>query len=201
MVCRYSASFYKADAWNASAAWYDAEIAESERTGDGTPWSATPHFERCTKGNGSGSGNATCTTVKDVIDASIASLGALLDQYHVDIYASGHVHSYSMTWPIFGGAVAKKSLVNPHGTVHVVEGNGGVPGSHTHSRIMPCTRSSPQEPVVPVDLFKVCGNGKNYGRLFTTNASVLTYEHVNNADGRVMDTWSIVKTRPQTTMQ
>jgi hypothetical protein len=37
----------------------------------------------------------------------------------------------------------------------------------------------------------------NYGRLVTTNASVLTYEHVDNANGRVTDSWSIVKTTVQ----
>ena len=39
--------FYEADAWDASAAWYDAEVAENERNGDGAPWSSTPHYERC----------------------------------------------------------------------------------------------------------------------------------------------------------
>jgi hypothetical protein len=34
----------------------------------------------------------------------------------------------------------------------------------------------------------------NYGRLVTTNASVLTYEHVENANFVVTDSWSIVKT-------
>ena len=191
--CRYSARFYDADAWDASAAWYEGEAAESERDGDGTPWSATLHFEACSEK--SGGGNMTCATVKDTVEASIASLGALLDQYHVDIYAAGHVHSYSATWPVFGGELVNKSLVNPHGTVHVVEGNGGVPGTHTHSTVMPCTKHEPHERPAPLDLFRMCGNGKNYGRLVTTNASVLTYEHVNNVNGRVMDRWSIVKTQ------
>ena len=139
----------------------------------------------------------TCSTVKDTVEASIASLGALLDRYHVDIYAAGHVHSYSTTWPVFGGALVNKSLIDPQGTVHVVEGNGGVPGTHTHSRVMPCTKNSPQEPPSPMDVFRICGNGKNYGRLVTSNASVLTYEHVDNVNGVVTDKWSIVKTKSE----
>ena len=192
----YSAVFYEEEAWGASAAWYDAEVAESERSGS-EPWSATPHFEGCANGKGSAT-NATCATVKDIVDASIDSLGVLLDLYHVDIYASGHVHSYSVTWPVFGGAVAKKSLVNPKGTVHVVEGNGGVPG--VHHRYMAghlpkaCNRTAPQEPPSPMDIFRMCDVGENYGRLVTTNASVLTYEHVDNARENVTDSWSIVKT-------
>ena len=197
----YSAEFYAEGAWNASAAWYSGEVAETER-GMG-PWSATPHFESCAKATGSrtrsaGNGTATCTTVKDVVDASIASLGALLDQHHVDIYAAGHVHSYSTTWPLFNGAVANKSFVDPHGTVHVLEGNGGVPGTlhgrYATSTIGNCTRSARQEPVKPLAVFRNCGRGGNYGRLLTTNASVLTYEHVANGNGKIMDSWSIVKT-------
>jgi hypothetical protein len=201
----YSATFYDEEAWGASAAWYDAEIAESERNGDGTPWSSTPHFEGCpgtATGNtetGSGANATSCATVKDVVEASIASLGALLDQYRVDVYAAGHVHSYSTTWPIFGNAIAKKSYVDPHGTVHVVEGNGGVPGAHAHSKLMSCGKNNPRTDPAQVDFFRVCGLGMNYGRLVTTNASVLTYEHVVNADDHVMDSWSIVKT--QTTVQ
>jgi hypothetical protein len=189
----YTAMFHEEGAWNASAAWYSGEEAEQERTGDGN-WSATPHFERCAQQEtGSGIGNATCSTVKDIVEASISSLGALLDQHRVDIYAAGHVHSYSVTWPIFGGTVANKSLINPRGTVHVVEGNGGVPGVHRNSRVMPCSRNTPQQPPSPLDDYRMCGSGMNYGRLVTTNASVLTYEHVNNNNGVVMDTWSIVK--------
>jgi hypothetical protein len=34
--CRYSAVFHEEQAWDASAAWFTGEVAESERTGDGT---------------------------------------------------------------------------------------------------------------------------------------------------------------------
>jgi hypothetical protein len=193
-LSRYTAAFYADDAWDASAAWYNGDAAEYERVGDGTPWAETPHFEGCPKGTGGDNGNGTCATVKDVVEASITSLGALLDEHHVDIYAAGHVHSYSATWPIFAGVAAKKSLVNPHGTVHVVEGNGGVPGTHHPASVMPCTKPSPQEPPFPMDLFRMCGRGMNYGRLVTTNASALTYEHVDNSNGEITDSWSIVKT-------
>ena len=45
-----------------------------------------------------------------------------------------------------------------------------------------------------MDIFRMCDMGENYGRLVTTNASVLTYEHVDNARENVTDSWSIVKT-------
>ena len=46
-----------------------------------------------------------------------------------------------------------------------------------------------------LNLFRICGRGMNYGRLVTMNASVLTYEHVDNDNERVTDRWSIIKTR------
>ena len=91
----YSANAFQADFERASAAWWTSEVAEHERNGDGTPWSATPHFEECAKGKRKGSGNATCATVKDVVEDSIYVVGTLLDTYHVDVYAAGHDHSYA----------------------------------------------------------------------------------------------------------
>jgi hypothetical protein len=189
----YTASFYEASFERASAAWYTGEVAESERKGDGTPWSATPHFEECDKkGKRNESENVTCTTAKEVVEESISTLGALLDKYHVDIYASGHEHQYSVTWPIFGGALTEQSFANPKGTVHVVEGNGGVPGAHEHTKLFPCKKAGAGS--APLNVFRKCGLGMNYGRLVTMNASVLTYEHVANSDDRVYDSWSIIKT-------
>ena len=187
--------FHNVNSRDASAAWYAGEVAESERNGDGTPWSETPHYEECAP-ESTGGGNTTCATVKDVVEASIASLGALLDQYRVDIYAAGHVHSYSTTWPIFDRRVAKKSLIDPHGTVHVLEVNGGVPGTGVSrsgrrrvSRIVNCTRSAPQEPRSPMDVFRICVTGINYG---PDNNELVTYEHVDNTNGQITDKWSNV---------
>ena len=36
-------------------------------------------------------------------------------------------------------------------------------------------------------LYRICGTGGAYGRLLTTNASVLRYEHVENPTGKVSD--------------
>ena len=173
----HSPAFHSGEYEHASAEWYGAEEGEYERKGDGTPWTAMSHFEGCAD-------NTTCTTVKDVVVQARSTLGALLDAHHVDIYAAGHVHSYSATWPIFGGLPTAKSFVNPKGTVHIVEGNGGVPGAHSHAKMLSCKEPS---------IFRACGIGMAYGRLATTNASVLTYEHVENDSGHVSDTFSIRK--------
>ena len=45
-----------------------------------------------------------------------------MDKYDVDIYIAGHVHSYSVTWPLTNGKVTQTNLRNPTGVVHVLEG-------------------------------------------------------------------------------
>jgi hypothetical protein len=146
-ACRYSAVFHDAHAWDASAAWYAAEVSEGERSGDETPWSNTPHFERC---EGSGKKNASCATVRDVVEESISTLGRLLDQFHVDVYAAGHVHSYSTTWPIFGGMVAKKSLVDPNGCdIYFLGSSCSEINVHRLSISCGLTRACPQDGARP----------------------------------------------------
>jgi hypothetical protein len=62
--------------------------------------------------------------------------------------------------------------------------------------MFPCKKAASKKgyPPVALDLFRACGFGMNYGRLVTSNASVLTYEHVDNENDHVADSWSIVKT-------
>ena len=47
------------------------------------------------------------------------------------------------------------------------------------------------------DWMRIHGSGGAHGRLVTSNASVLTYEHVfnngNDGKGEVMETWSVQK--------
>ena len=117
-------------------------------------------------------------------------LDPILAKYKVDVYDAGHVHSYDTTWPMCNGTVCgAKSYVDPQGTVHITEGNGGVPGVSGKNTLRPCnTTKTPYA--------RMCGTGGAYGRFIAWNATVLTYEHVENPTGNVSDTWSIVKTRP-----
>ena len=134
-----------------------------------------------------------CSTVGDQLALTRSALEPLLDEYGVDVYIAGHVHSYSVSWPLKGGAVTAKSLVDPAGVVHVLEGNGGVPNHGARdpawvNTIRNCSGDPTQS------LYRVCGTGGAYGRLLASNASVLEYEHVENPTGRVSDTWAITKT-------
>ncbi len=71
--------------------------------------------------------------------------------------------------------------------MHITEGNGGVPGQGMLQRNTLGECSNP-------DLFPMCGNGNSYGRLIASNASVLTYEHVENPTSKVTDVFHIMRT-------
>ena len=92
-----------------------------------------------------------------------------------------------VTWPMVNGNATQKNYIKPKGTIYVTEGNGGVPGAPgKHAFTYPKT-----------DWMRIHGSGGAHGRLVTSNASVLTYEHVfnngNDGKGEVMETWSVQK--------
>lgn len=124
-----------------------------------------------------------CRTVGDVLRSQRGWLEPLLEKYGVDVYDAGHVHSYDSTWPICRGELCggTKSFADPNGTVHITEGNGGVPDVDATNTLGPCTSDSDYR------LARNCGTGGAYGRFIAWNATALTYEHVENPTGKVTD--------------
>jgi hypothetical protein len=112
------------------------------------------------------------------------------------------VHSYSVSWPLRNGQVVNntRSYDDPQGTVHILEGNGGVPSQNGGMGGVPgppsnavgeCRGMAPES-----SPFRICGKGGAYGRLIAHNASVLEYEHVENPTGKVTDRFAIRKSKP-----
>jgi len=115
---------------------------------------------------------------------------------------AAQVHDYCSTYPICydnatetsarcaGAGPAAGDVVsftNPKGTVHITEGNGGVPGVSAKTTLNNCTS-------VNNTWCRVHGSeGGAYGR-WIANATTLTYQHVENNGSRVTDTFTIVKT-------
>lgn len=128
-----------------------------------------------------------------------SGLEPLMHKHGVDVYNAGHVHDYCSTWPICydtnsktadvckNNGTAIKSFKQPKGTVHVCEGNGGVPGVvGTSTLSLKCGSAGAS------DWCRAHGSGGAYGRLTAFNATHLRYEHVQNNGGDVTDTWTIV---------
>jgi len=170
----------------ASAAYYTGEEAEKYTT-SGHNFVARHCDEK-----------GVCEQSVGEFQASIQGyLDPVLHQYKVDVFNSGHIHMYNSNWPICYNTTSNassicldpwdgseiKSFVDPRGTVHVTDGNGGVPGvvgtyavSNT-SCTQPWCRAQSQ--------------GAGYGRWITSDAMTLRYEHVQNSDGNVSDAWEI----------
>lgn len=49
----------------------------------------------------------------------------LFEQYQVDMVLTGHDHHYERTYPIRGGSIEKRELINLSGIVYVITGGGG----------------------------------------------------------------------------
>jgi hypothetical protein len=95
------------------------------------------------------------------------------------------VHDYESTYPICGnGTVCQLNYNQPRGTVHICEGNGGVPGVPGDFSMVNCT-----EPDAP--WCRVHGTGGAYGRITIFNATTLRYDHVQNNGGQITDSFVI----------
>jgi hypothetical protein len=61
----------------------------------------------------------------DFIDQSFqAAMEKLFYDYQVDIYFSGHIHSYERTWPVYQGIV-EPTYQNPRATTYIMLGGSG----------------------------------------------------------------------------
>lgn len=136
-------------------------------------------------------------TVGDLVDDASSILLPLFDQYKVDVFDAGHIHDYCSTYPMcYDGAGAADLCpgfgpsfgdvyVDAPGTVHVTEGNGGVPGVTANTVLENCTRAA--------DWCRTHGTeGGAHGR-WIVNSTHLVYQHVQNAGSNVTDTFTLVK--------
>jgi hypothetical protein len=133
-------------------------------------------------------------TIGDMHRELSSALEPLLEKYNVDVYAAGHVHDYNSNWPICQGTICKDAqdqnilnFDNSNGTVHIVEGNGGVPGVIGASTLNNCTSTATNP------WCRKHGTGGAYGRIVANDAHSMTYSHVQNNGGKVTDTFTLTK--------
>jgi len=120
-----------------------------------------------------------------------AQLEDILNQYHVDLFLSGHVHSYERMLPIYRGEVAQfervsgddsyRYIVNPTAPVYIVQGKAGHLG----------------------DFEKKPYDGKNFTVTVDMSYSALAIHSLNNTHlhlenlqsktGKVVDEFYIIK--------
>ena len=133
-------------------------------------------------------------TIGDMYRELSSALEPLLVKYNVDIYAAGHVHDYNSNWPICNSTICKDSQGNAiynydssNGTVHITEGNGGVPGVVGASTLTTACN------VTATPWCRSHGTGGAYGRIVAHDSHSLTYSHVQNNGGNVTDAITLTK--------
>lgn len=112
---------------------------------------------------------------------------------------AGHVHDYTVNWPLDNNsAVTQRNYSNPRGTIHICEGNGGVPaGGYTCGGSNHSGHNKSCETPCVADYCRIHRFDPAYGRWFTDNASVLVYQHVPNDPAHFatgMETWHVTQT-------
>lgn len=191
---------------NMSAAHYIGDERMGEYAVDGTKMKfescdAAPKQTNKPAGAAGAAGAASaasaasaCQTVGEFQATLGEALQPLFRRYGVDLYNAGHVHSYESTWPLCdfltgslcrdSNGTALKTLDEPRGTVHITEGNGGVPGVPATFGVGKC---SPKWGGC-----RIVGTGGAYGRI-TAMPTTLTYDRIANNGGSVTDTWTITQ--------
>jgi hypothetical protein len=195
MVMSHFPLFHTQTAANAnmSAAHYIGDERMGEYAVDGTEMK----FEPCPTGGE----NAKCQTVAQFQEALGNALQPLFRKHGVDVYNAGHVHSYENTWPLcdfLTGALCRdsngtelKTFQEPRGTVHITEGNGGVPGVPATFGVQPCNQSRHASTRI-WEGCRVIGSGGAYGRIIAT-PTTLTYNRIANNGGSVTDSWTMTQ--------
>lgn len=128
-----------------------------------------------------------CETYGDWHASIISDFEPLLLKYKVDLMGAGHNHRYETTWPMKSGKTCAKSYENPACPVYFVEGNGGVPGrAAAVSDLQDCSHLA--DWCRKYDTKQTGG----YTRL-TATRTTLQYDHVQNSDAKVIDSFTIVQ--------
>ncbi len=126
-------------------------------------------------------------------DGMIADLEPLFFAAGVDLHAAGHAHIYESDWPTGpNGAVASASFVAPRAPVHVTSGAGAAPafGGEHHAR-RAAGADAPPPPAAP--FLRRADFVWSYSRITAHNASHLTFEQIDNSNGTVFDSWTLVQ--------
>ncbi|GAM24220.1 hypothetical protein SAMD00019534_073950, partial [Acytostelium subglobosum LB1] len=106
----------------------------------------------------------------------------ILYTYNVDIYLSGHVHSYERTLPISKN-VTMGTYAAPRATIHCVIGMGGNPGGEVAAFSTPAPEWSTGPRI----------NDTGYSTMTFANATHLHWKFFDNANNSLVDSVWIVK--------
>lgn len=162
---------------NAQIDWLAADLAAVDRAK--TPWIIVsghrPWYLSFTN-----SSKTICWDCKDVFEP-------LFLQYGVDLYLSGHHHTYERLAPIANGVIDANELNNPSAPWYITNGAAG------HYKGLGALTT----PYQPYHRFGLDINNATYGwsKLTFHNCTHMTHEFIASGNGTVLDSATLYKDR------
>ena len=105
-----------------------------------------------------------------------------LKQYDVDIFLTGHMHSYARTYPIYNNTVTGSSYKNPTAPVHIVAGGAGNrEGFSTFPDKLPYWYANGND------------DAYGYGTFVVNNQTSLTWNYYLSHTGELFDSITITR--------
>lgn len=160
---------------DAQTQWLAADLAAVNRTK--TPWVIVAGHRPWYLSHANTTGTI-CWTCKDVFEP-------LLIDHGVDLVLSGHAHVYERQAPLANGVIDRAELHNPSAPWYITNGAAG----HYDGL------DALQTPRQPFSRFGLDTSDAIYGwsRLTFHNATHLTHDFVNSANGQVLDSATLYK--------
>jgi len=171
-------------------AWLESDLQKAASDPNRKPWIIVGGHRPMYSSDHDQS-NATDGAPMNTVDNDAYSIQVafenLFHKYGVDLYFTGHVHSYERTYPVYQNHVNSTSYVNPQGLVEVVIGcAGSIEGLSDKD---PSHWNDP-EPAWSAYRY---GDGFGYGILDVYNATTLSWSFYKSDDNSLMDSFVIVK--------
>ena len=138
-------------------AWWNSEICEF-----------MGHDKSCTATSANPGSSASPSN-----DDMVPDFEPLFMKYGVDVYASGHIHDYEWTWPIYNNSAVQKNFRNMRAPVHLVTGNGGPPSPSKFGKISDWSYTHSSE--------------YSYTQMIAHNATTMSWIQIANNDSRVIE--------------
>ena len=152
--------------------WLEADLKAANASRAERPWIfAGGHRQMY------GTGNSIEPNLQNAVEE-------LFQKYGVDVYFSGHKHSYTRMYPVYQSKVST-SYVRPNATAYVIVGGAGCDEMKISDGLT-FTASSPWE---------AYHDGSHYGtgRLTVYNRTHMKWEYVLSDDLSVADSFVLVK--------
>lgn len=130
----------------------------------------------------------------DFIDRAFqAAIEKLFYDYRVDIYFSGHIHSYERTWPVYQGIVTEQTYQNPRATTYIMLGGSGNDEMDGTTNVKPKNRVSKESDVPGPWTALTDKDHFGTGLVKIINSTHMEFNYVRTAESKIYDSIKLVR--------